>query len=72
MQIATYKDWEEYKTNKLASKQADRLYKELVALKKRKASSKQYQEVYSSYFNTNLYQKHGALYCQVLSDVNRG
>ncbi len=71
MKIATYRDWQEYKENKLASKQADRLYKELKQLQKKNAKAEEYKKVYAQYHNSNLYLKHSALYCQVLSDVHR-
>lgn len=68
MKIATYKDWQEYKENKLASKQADRLYKSLVESIKNK-DQKRIHQIYDEFRKSHLYEKHGPLYCQVISDV---
>lgn len=67
--ITTYKDWQEYKQNKLASKQADRLYKELTYLYKKKADGMEFHKLYKNFHNSYLYKKHSSLYCQVLSDA---
>lgn len=66
----TYQAWEEYKQNKLASIQADRMYDTLMKMRKNKVPTEQYHEYYRKMYETHLYNKHGALYCQVLSDVN--
>lgn len=68
MKIATYKDWQEYKENKLASKQADRLYKELFEARKKK-DDKRIHQIYDEFHESHLYKKHGPLYCQVITDV---
>ena len=68
MKIATYKDWQEYKENKLASKQADRLYKELFEARKKK-DDKRIHQIYDQFHESHLYKKHGPLYCQVIADV---
>jgi hypothetical protein len=68
MKVAKYKDWQEYKQNKLASKQADRLYKELFEARKKKDEERMYQ-IYHEFHESHLYKKHGPLYCQVIADV---
>lgn len=68
MKIVTYKDWQEYKENKLASKQADRLYKDLVDAIKNK-NEKRIAQIYREFRKSHLYEKHGPLYCQVIADV---
>lgn len=70
MKVSTYKDWQEYKENKLASKQADNLYNALVQLRKKNGTADEFTKVYDRYHNSDLYKKHGALYCQVISDAN--
>lgn len=68
MKIVTYKDWQEYKQNKLASKQVDRLYKELFEARKKKDEKRMHQ-IYNEFHESHLYKKHGPLYCQVIADV---
>lgn len=70
MNVSTYKDWQEYKENKLASKQADNLYNVLVQLRKKNGTADEFTQVYEKYHKSYLYQKHSALYCQVISDAN--
>lgn len=67
--LVTYRDWQEYKENKLASKQADRLYKELTCLHQKKADGVEFDKLYTEFHNSHLYKKHSCLYCQVLSDA---
>lgn len=68
MKITKYKDWQEYKQNKLASKQADRLYKELLLAHEKKDEERIHQ-IYDEFHKSHLYKKHGPLYCQVIADV---
>lgn len=65
----SYKNWDEYKNNKLAAKQADKFFKELIALYKAKADCTEIKQVYEKMYNSHLYKKHPGLYCQVLSDA---
>lgn len=67
--VKTFKDWNEYKENKLASKQADKLYNRLVSLYSKKANGEEFYNLYTEAHQTHLYKKHSALYCQVLSDA---
>lgn len=70
VKMATFKDWNEYKDNKLAAKQADRMFNTLVQMRKTKATAEEFQAFYSEMHKSHLYNKHGALYCQVMSDVH--
>lgn len=65
---ASYRNWQEYKENKLASKQADKMYNTLMTMWDNKSTSEQFQAYYKQLQSSHLYIKHGALYCQVLSD----
>lgn len=62
----TYQTYEEYQNNKLAAKQADKMYKTLMDMWEHK--SDKFQEYYAELQKSHLYKKHGPLYCQVLSD----
>lgn len=71
MKVARYTDWNEYKENKLAAKQADKMFNTLVSMTKNNATAEEFQAYYATMWKSHLYNKHGALYCQVLSDVHR-
>lgn len=64
----SYQTYTEYKENKLASKQADKMYNTLMKMWEGKASSEDFQNYYKELRRSHLYLKHSCLYCQVLLD----
>lgn len=68
MQIKNFTDWSEFKENKLAAKQASNMYSKLMVMWNSNSAPEEFQAYYKELQKSHLYVKHGALYCQVLSD----
>ena len=72
MSQRTYRTFDAYKQNKLAAKQADKMYESLIKIGT--TDPEQVEEnacdcLYEKLHESKLYKKHGPLYCQVLQDA---